>query len=157
LGRSGAVSGRAGGSPIDENEAIARRFITAVLDGQDVAAADELVSADHVHHRADGSEQRGRAARLASARAWHAAFPDYHHDIEDLVTSGDRVVVRYTATGTQQGAYREHPPTGQRAQWKGVFIYRIAAGRIAETWAAADLLGQLRQIGAIAPHQVTAS
>ncbi len=142
---------------MEENEALARRFIADVLDGQRVELVDALVAPDHVHHRSDGSEQHGVAARKESARAWHAAFPDYQHAIEDVITSGDRVVVRYTATGTQQGTYRGHPPTGRRLRWPGVFIYRIADGRIAETWVASDVLGQLRQMGALPAEGPTAA
>jgi steroid delta-isomerase-like uncharacterized protein len=141
---------------MEENEAIARRFITEVLDGQRIDQIDALVAADHIHHRSDGSEQHGIDARKASARAWHAAFPDYHHDIEEVIASGERVVVRYTATGTQQGEYRGYPATGRRIRWTGVFIYQIADGRIAETWVESDLLGQLRQLGAI-PQQGAAA
>jgi hypothetical protein len=33
--------------------------------------------------------------------------------------------------------------------WKGVNIYRIAGGKLAETWQLSDTLGILRQLGAI--------
>lgn len=83
-----------------ENEALARRLITEVLDGQRVDLVDELIAPDHVNRRADGTEQGGLAARKASAAAWHGAFPDYHHEIEDVIADGDMVAVRFTATGT---------------------------------------------------------
>lgn len=129
---------------MEENGALVRRFIAEVLDGQEVALIDALVTPNHVHHRSDGTVERGVAARKASVAAWHAAFPDYRHDIEDIIAHGDKVVVRYTATGTHHG----RPSASERLRWSGVFIYRITDGRSAETWVQSDVLGQLGHLPA---------
>jgi predicted ester cyclase len=55
-------------------------------------------------------------------------FPDLHRKIEDMIAEGDKVVVRnhWTATDSQ---------TGQRLEFRGIGIWRIAARKIAERWA----------------------
>jgi predicted ester cyclase len=41
------------------------------------------------------------------------------------------------------------PPTNKEVSWRGINMYRIADGRLAETWQLADMLGVLRQIGGL--------
>ena len=79
----------------------------------------------------------------------HQAFPDLHVTIEDLIAEGDRVVARNTVTGTHQGEYLGVPPTGKSIRYDEIFIFRVANGRIAETWGVVDVLSQMRQLGVV--------
>jgi hypothetical protein len=54
--------------------------------------------------------------------------------IEDLIAEGDRVVLRDTLSDTHQGESIGIPATGKHAVWSGVWIYRLAVGRIADVW-----------------------
>lgn len=40
-------------------------------------------------------------------------------------------------------------PTGKSVTYSGILIYRVAEGRIAEQWTEFDLLGLLKQLGAL--------
>ena len=81
--------------------------------------------------------------------AMTGAFPDLERQIEDLVAEGDKVVARWTASGTNTGPFNGMPPSGNFARSSGITIFRIADGRIAEEWSESDMLGLLTQIGAI--------
>jgi predicted ester cyclase len=70
-----------------------------------------------------------------------------------LTTEEDKVVTRWTATGTRQGEFMGMPPTGKPVRFSGIYIYRIAGGRIAEIWVSLDALGLMQQLGAI-PKQM---
>ena len=76
-------------------------------------------------------------------------FPDVVSTIEDLIAEGDKVVARWRAQATHQGEYMGIPPTGNRVEFTGISMYRIEAGKIAESWNVEDDLGLMRQIGAI--------
>ncbi len=78
-----------------------------------------------------------------------AALPDFHATIEDIVAEGDRVVVRNVWRGTHLGSYHGVPPTGNSIALKGIVIFRIADGKIAERWATLDELALMRQLGLI--------
>jgi steroid delta-isomerase-like uncharacterized protein len=82
---------------------------------------------------------------------YRAAFPDVHIAIDDLIAAGDKVVTRYTATGTHQGELMGIPATGKKISITGVSIYRFANGQIVEDWAEFDQLGMLTQLGVIPP------
>jgi predicted ester cyclase len=93
-------------------------------------------------------------AAKQEAADFRQGFPDVISTIEDLVAEGDKVVARWRAQATHQGEYMGIPPTGNRVEFTGISVYRIEAGKIAESWTAEDDLGLMRQIGAIPePHQ----
>ena len=58
------------------------------------------------------------------------AFPDFTETIEDVVDEADRVVTRFTSTGTHLGALRGLAPTGRRIWMAEMAIFRVARGRI---------------------------
>jgi steroid delta-isomerase-like uncharacterized protein len=77
----------------------------------------------------------------------HRAFPDLHVTVEDLIAEGDKVVGRNTVTGTHQGEYMGPPPTGKPVTYNEIFVFRLDAGRIAETCGVVDVLSQMKQLG----------
>jgi predicted ester cyclase len=42
------------------------------------------------------------------------AFPDLHHEIEDIVAEGDKVAVRLNVTGTHKGEFQGISPSGKK-------------------------------------------
>jgi predicted ester cyclase len=70
------------------------------------------------------------------------------------LADGDKVVWRYTPSGTHGGDARTPwgttvPPTGRKVEWKGFAISRIVDGKIAEEWYGDDGVAYYQQIGAI--------
>ncbi len=82
------------------------------------------------------------------------AFPDVHYAVEDVVAEGDRVVLRWTWTGTHRASFRAFAPTGKRFSNGGIVIFRLRDGKIIEGTTMTDRLGFLEQIGAVAPGLV---
>jgi steroid delta-isomerase-like uncharacterized protein len=77
------------------------------------------------------------------------AFPDWHLTIEDMIGDGDKVVTRWTATGTHQGEYQGIPPTGKQFTYTAITIGRFVNGKAVELWNEYDRLGLLQQLGVI--------
>ena len=76
------------------------------------------------------------------------AFPDLTMQVDDIFGAGDKVVVRFTMTGTNSGPLFGLPPTGRKVTMTGIGIYRFAPhGRIVEEWYENDAIGQMRQLG----------
>lgn len=85
------------------------------------------------------------ASRVShSSWAWRVSM-----SFDDQISEGDRVVTRWTGQGTHLGELNGIPATGRAAQVWGVFIHRLAAGQITETWTSFDGLGLLHQLGVI--------
>ena len=112
--------------------------------------ASELIAPEFVRHDlADlwvGVEGQGGVQDFLVMLT--VAAPDLHLEIEDLIEDGDRVVVRFTMSGTHTGGpLLGVDPGGARIQLNAVNVYRVQEGRIAETWQLADGLGLHRALG----------
>ena len=132
----------------EEAKAVVRRAFGEVAMG-DMTAVDEIIAPEFVRHDlAGGPEAHGPDGVKRLIAGLRAGFPDLQTTIEDIFSDRDKVVVRFTASGTHSGPFMGIAPTGREATWSGVNIYRVSGGRIRETWQLADGLGLLRQLGA---------
>jgi steroid delta-isomerase-like uncharacterized protein len=132
--------------------ALVRRLYAAVNAGQ-LDALEALFAPDYVRHDPDSPAlPPGPAGFRSLIAAYRAAFPDLSVTVEDLISGEDKVVVRWTARGTHQGAFLGHPPMGAPVSFTGISIYRLAGGRIVEDWVNRDTHGLRQQFGRSAPH-----
>jgi steroid delta-isomerase-like uncharacterized protein len=138
------------------NKATLRRFNDAMNNAMNTGdaeliskAIDEFVEPDVLIRTPLPVEATGTQALKQVWAVLLRAFPDLHVAVEDLIAEGDKVVCRNTVTGTHQGEYMGHPPTGKSITYNEIFILRFAGGRIAETWGVVDVLSQMRQLGVI--------
>ncbi len=133
----------------EQNKANYRRFIEEAWNKGDLDVVEEIASPGVVLHSPPGTLPGPESVKQIIA-AFRAAFPDAHIAIEDQVAEGDRVVARWTITGTHRGTFRNHPPTGKRISAQGIDIFRYDAdGKWTECWAKFPLPELLQQLGAI--------
>lgn len=105
----------------------------------------ELATDDYVAHGPGGSGDR--ATFVDWLRWYPTAFADQRPVLEDVIISGDRVVVRYVVRSTYRGGYLELPASGQAVEETGIIIFRIAGGKVAETWFEGNDLEVAQQLG----------
>jgi predicted ester cyclase len=138
----------------EANAAVLHRWVDEVINQRQLEKVDELLSPDHVGHFAAHVAPepiRGIAAYNAFVGAIHAGFPDLHATIEDLLTDGDKVVVRLRMRGTHLAKYRGIPPTGRSWHPSQILISRLVDARIVESWQEIDALGLMLQLGVVPP------
>jgi steroid delta-isomerase-like uncharacterized protein len=128
--------------------AIVRRFIEEVHVQGDLDRVDDLVHPDYVLHDPALPTVTGRNSVRQVIAGIRLAFPDLAYTVEDLIAKGERVVARWTATGTHRGEFMGIPATGQPVSASGTSIYRFAEGKIAEEWKTWDVWGTMKQLGA---------
>lgn len=135
----------------EENKALARRLFQEFWDQKNLAVADELIAANHVEHTpgSPAGLPPGPAGLKQFASLYFTAFPDLRIPLEDQFAEGERVVTRWTAQGTNTGSLFGMPATNKSATIPGITIYRIAGGKIVETWTNFDGLGMLQQLGVV--------
>lgn len=75
-----------------------------------------------------------------------SAFPDMQVTTDDIIAEGDKVVIRWTVTGTHQAELMGIPASGRQVTWSGFTIYRFADGKIVESWWAYDALDMVQQV-----------
>ena len=134
---------------IENNKALVRHFYEEVWNRGNLDAADDVFAAQYVRHDLrPGNALPGPAGQKKIAADFRAAFPDLHMTIDLIIAEGDLVVARWTTEGTNTGQWGDVPPTGKRARFSGVNIFRIAEGKVVELWNHRDDLGVMQQLGA---------
>jgi predicted ester cyclase len=94
-------------------------------------AADEILAPDYVD-RGPGAD--GRNGFLDRLETIQAAFRNRMVIVEDVMVSGDEVLVRWCAGLRHTGEFLGFEPTGEQIDVSGTDVFRIADGRIAERW-----------------------
>jgi predicted ester cyclase len=100
----------------------------------------------------DGVTAQGRAAIREQVSRDKAAFPDEAVALDVVVEQGDTIAVEYTWAGTHTGPFvmpdgTEVSPTGKRAEFKGMDLAQVRAGKIAVHHMYADTMALIRQLG----------
>jgi steroid delta-isomerase-like uncharacterized protein len=131
-----------------ENEAVVRRFYEQMNNERKNELADELFTADHVMHDPQVPCGVGPAAMVEVVSVYQEGV-DGHWAIEEIFSTADRVVVRWTGSGTHVGTVNGIPPTGRKIAVDAITIHRMADHKIAETWEVWDTLGFLQQLGVV--------
>jgi len=133
----------------ETNKQLASRVWEDIWHRGDLSRIDDLFTADFVRHDPGGRELHGTEQNRQFIRGLRAAFPDLRFTTDDQIAAGDKVVVRYHVQGTHLGDFQGMPPTHKQITYTGILIYRMADGKIAEQWTEFDLMGLLRQLGAV--------
>lgn len=139
-----------------KNLELIRRLFDAVNNG-DMNFIRTTLTCEFVRHDlADVvSAIQGGAATADFLQMVRRGLPDLHLYMEDILAADDRVVVRLTARGTHRGEFLGAAATGRPISFAGINIYRVADGKVAETWQLTDWAGALRQMGAALPPSAT--
>jgi len=134
----------------DENVALGRRWFEEVWNRRKSESVPELLAADCVMHGISetGGDVRGHEGFLALQVKLLSAFPDMQFALDDCFGSGDKIVVRWTATMRHTGPGLGIDATGAEIKLRGMGIARIAGGKVQETWDNWDRMAMFEQIEA---------
>jgi predicted ester cyclase len=134
------------------SEVIVRRLIDEGFSLGRLEVADELIAGELAEHQDYGPNHApGPEGVKAVIASLHLAFSDFRLTIEDLVVVGELVWTRNVATGTHDGPFMGHAPTGRSIRVDVFDVLRVVGGKIVEHWGLPDRLGVLVQIGALRP------
>jgi steroid delta-isomerase-like uncharacterized protein len=128
----------------ESNMDVVRNYLTEVDRGNQEMLFEVMTEDSRFHF---GAAEMDRDACYDVLKSFYAAFPDLTHEVQDLFSVEDRVVLRAVDTGTHRGEFMGIAPTGRSVEISVIAIFRFEDGRIAEIWEEADILGLLRQIG----------
>jgi len=110
---------------------------------------DDVLAADVVDHNPQPGQGAGAEGMRSVITLYHAAFPDLHLTNEDIIISGNRAALRWSAQGTHEGDQLGIPATHKTVHFTGIDILRIDNGRVVERWGEANALEVMQQIQAV--------
>ena len=132
-----------------DNALIVRRWFEEVWNQGREQTIDELMPPEAVAHGlADATQtHRGPTAFKPFWAQLRGAFPDIHFTIDDVVSEGDMVAARWTATMTHRGEYLGVAATQKQLTLTGMVFVRIGGGKIQEGWNNWDQHTVTRELG----------
>jgi predicted ester cyclase len=89
----------------------------------------------------------------SEARRWvgpfRDSFPDFRMEVVDVIAEDDKVMGYFKCSGTHDGEWRGHPPTGRRFESVDeIYVFRVEDGKLVAPIAVVeDNLTRLRQLG----------
>ena len=134
----------------EKNKAVIRRFYEAVVIAGKVntTAIDQHLAADFVGHNLPAG-LAGREGYKKFVSMFAASFSEMRClEAYDMIDNRDKVVVRWSSTGRHTGEFMGLPASGRWVTMKGIDIFRLAEGKIADLWQEVDVMGLLQQISA---------
>lgn len=115
------------------NKRIVCRIYDELWNERRLDVADEIIAEDATNYDTGfvpmpfGPEEMKGTIRVVTG-----AFPDNHHEVEEVIAEGDTVVLRCTLTGKHEGLFMGIPPTGEEIEVSEVHVYRLSDGKIVE-------------------------
>ncbi len=114
-----------------ENKAVVRRLFHEVWNRGNLDVADEIFAPDYVNHTPfPGGVPPGVSGFKQLVSKLRATFAGFQMTLEDLIAEEDKVVVRWKTRGIHK-----HELVTE------IGIFRIAAGKIVESWVSSDQPG----------------
>jgi predicted ester cyclase len=104
---------------MQSNGEIVLRYIDE-LNHRNITVIDELV--------AEGFRNNVKQGYIRNT----TAFPDYFVEVEQVISEGEYVAVKWMHSGTHLGIYEGIPPTGKKITGRAITIYRLINGQIAD-------------------------
>jgi steroid delta-isomerase-like uncharacterized protein len=132
-----------------DNAAIIQRFIDEVINQGRYEVCDEIVAQDFLELDPLPGQRQGREGLKEIIAMLRSAFPDIHWNTDESISSGDKVVTRFTWTGTHRGDFLGTPATGRPVTVKGVVIDRLTESRMADSRILMDTFSLMMQLGVI--------
>jgi predicted ester cyclase len=118
-------------------EEVARRALEVACSRADMGTAKQLYSDEFVDH-VNGETFHGHEGIRHSVNLYQRLFRDFEIRVDDQVSEGDRVVSRFTMSGSR---------AGRRVNVSGIVISRFEDGKIVEDWSVTDTSSLMRQLG----------
>lgn len=134
---------------VEENKAVIRRFVDQVFEKHQLGAVDELVAPDFMPHSWPGVKPGVASFKQAIEKVSATFRSDVSMKIEDMIAEGEKVAVRLTLHAVHHGDFLGIPAAGKEHTISETHIFYVKHGKVTEHWRDADLLGMMRQLGAI--------
>ena len=130
---------------------IVRQFIERVLNAGEIDATDDFFCRDMVEEVPFPGQGPGVEGLKDVLRGMRMSFPDMRWVVEEQVESADKVVSRFTWTGTHRAPFLGVPATGRGVTVWGMVIDQFEGQKIKSTRIIMDALGLMAQLGAFPP------
>ena len=143
----------------EENKSLVRRFFEEVCNGRKLQVAEAIFDPEFVYREPLSVSPGGKgiAAIQGEVSIYQNGLPDAQWVVHEvLAAENDKVVVRWTGTGTHNGNLAGIPPTGKIVSVDAISLFTCKNGKITEMIDLWDALSMMQQLS-LAPQPAHAS
>jgi predicted SnoaL-like aldol condensation-catalyzing enzyme len=131
---------------------VANRLTDEVFMGGDFSNFDDLVDDSYVDHDPMPGIADDKKGLRDTAEMVVATFDNRKMTMHELVEMNDgRLVENWIMAGTHVGEAMGIPPSNQDVTVRGMEIWRVENGKLAEHWGVVDISDVLEKAGLIPP------
>ena len=130
----------------------------AALNAHDIEGYLSRIDDSYVGHSETAPGPiRGREGVRQNLEMILRGFPDVRVEVEQIIASGDSVVVRTRTTGTHKGSFAGISPTNKSIVVQGCNVYEIRNGKAIQGRLYSDTATLLQQLGVLSLPKATAA
>lgn len=137
-----------GDNCMGENSLIVRRWFEEVWNQRRSATIDEFLAPQSVCYTDEGPLLGPDDFKSRQFDPFVAAFSDLHVQVEGVIAQDDQVAVRWSASGTHDGAGLGFPPTGKPVLFQGMSWIRLEHGQFHEGWQSSNIPQVIQSLAA---------
>lgn len=131
------------------NKEIMEQFIR-FINTADKTIGEPIISPDVVFYAPTSPEaMHGFESYMGVLAMMRGAMPDVHWTAEEMISEGNKIMVRFKMEGTNTGDFMGMPATGRKVCVTAMNIYEFADGKIVREHGLPDLFTMLIQLGVI--------
>jgi steroid delta-isomerase-like uncharacterized protein len=120
------------------------------LDRKDIAAASSIWAPNHQLFFPSNGAPINCDAHKGMSQMFMTGFPDFKHEIQDVIESVNKVVLRGYFTGTHKGEFNGIPATGKSVKVSWIDITEFDNdGKVLKEWIEMDSAGMMQQLGIV--------
>lgn len=135
---------------IEENKDVVRGLVRVINANRPHELRDYVADDVVDHNKIMFGEPDEPGAAFEALRVSLNAFAPYRMRVEDIISEGDEVMLRYVQTGVNNGWHARTPePTGRSFENEGVFVFTLRDGKITEMRGVSDRMTMLTQLGVL--------
>jgi steroid delta-isomerase-like uncharacterized protein len=130
----------------EQNKELIRNFLSE-LDSGNWDLLHEIFADDCKFYSPSDSASSSKNEQFAALDEMLAAFPNWKHDIKDMIAKDDKVIVWVVCSTTHEGEFQGIPASGNKIQYGEFVIYRIKNGNVVEFVQEYNALSMMMQLG----------
>jgi steroid delta-isomerase-like uncharacterized protein len=131
----------------EENKKFMNYFIEEVINKKNLNTSNDVVAENFIEHVPFPGQGPGREGLKFALNSMFTGFPDMNWTVQEQIAEGEKVVTRFTWTGTHKGEFMGIPPTNKTVEVWGVVIDVVRNELFSESRIIMDNIGLLQQLG----------
>jgi len=133
---------------LQEKKALISKFIEEAINKKNLAVIDSIVDVNFVEHLPFPGQGPGADGLKQVIGMMTTAFPDMHWTLEEQIAEGEKVVSRFTWTGSHEGEFMGILPTHKKVTVWGIVIDEISNEKFTASRILMDTTGLIQQLEA---------